>query len=152
VFEYRVVPVNPTVPQPPADPTKPVVVPVAPKTPQAPAQQPRRVVIEQDVVKVPLDPNVTQKPVAARLANRLEKLVGELLAAKKTDAEMLEAVTLATVGRLPTDVEKRLTLGLVAKTADRNAVWIEVAKAMAATDEGPKPGVIEVVPVLPAKK
>jgi RNA polymerase sigma factor (sigma-70 family) len=71
-------------------------------------------------------------------SNRLEKLVHELLAAKKTDAEMLEAVTLATVGRLPTDAEKRLTLGLVTKATDRKAAWVEVAKALAATEEGAK--------------
>jgi len=64
--------------------------------------------------------------------------VGELLTAKKTDAEMLEAVTLATVGRLPTDPEKRLTLGLVVKAADRTTAWVEVAKALAATEEGTK--------------
>jgi hypothetical protein len=51
---------------------------------------------------------------------------------------MLEAVTLATVGRLPTDAEKRLTLGLVSKTTDRQASWMEVAKALAATEEGAK--------------
>jgi hypothetical protein len=84
---------------------------------------------------------------------RLEKLVGELLAAKKSDAEMLEAVTLATVGRLPTDTEKRLTLGLVAKTADRSAAWVEVAKALSTTEEGTKQKVsrTETVPVPPAK-
>jgi hypothetical protein len=61
---------------------------------------------------------------------------------------------------LPTDIEKRLTLGLVAKSGDRHAAWKEVAKALSATDETPKPGTsgtrfrsgaLEVVPVPPAK-
>ena len=85
--------------------------------------------------------------------SRVEKLVGELLAAKKTDAEMLEAVSLATVGRLPTDAEKRLTLGLVTKSADRHAAWVEVAKDLASTEEGAKKGPTgpETIPLSPQK-
>jgi len=64
-------------------------------------------------------------------ADKFEKLVDELLAAKKSDAEMLEAITLAAAGRLPTEAEKKLTLGLVGKAADRKAAWLEVAKALA---------------------
>jgi RNA polymerase sigma factor (sigma-70 family) len=77
-------------------------------------------------------------PKPAPQADKFEKLVGELLAAKKSDAEMLEAVTLAVLGRLPTDAERKLTLGLVAKTADRKAAWLEVAKALGSTEEGKK--------------
>jgi len=89
-----------------------------------------------------------------------EKLVDELLSAKKSDAEMLEAVTLAAVGRLPTDAEKRLTLSLVAKAQDRKGAWVEVAQALTTTEEGAKrtasgvntaPKANEVVPVPPAK-
>ena len=69
---------------------------------------------------------------------RLERLVAELLAAKKTDEQVMEGVTLAVVGRLPTDGEKKLTLAAVSKAADRKAAWVEVAKALAATDEGKK--------------
>jgi hypothetical protein len=68
--------------------------------------------------------------------DKFEKVVGELLAAKKSDAEMVEAITLAVLGRLPTDAEKKLTLGLVGKAADRKAAWLEVAKSLAATEEG----------------
>ena len=42
---------------------------------------------------------------AAPQADKFEKLVGELIAAKKSDAELLEAITLATLSRLPTDSE-----------------------------------------------
>jgi hypothetical protein len=160
-FEWQLVPAAPKSPQPPADPVKPgiewQVVPAAPKALQPPTQ-PRRVIIEEEVVKVPTNQKNLQQPMHG--SSRLEKLVGELLAAKKTDAEMLEAVTLATVSRLPTEIEKRLTLSLVTKAGDRSAAWIEVAKALAATDEAPKaavsgvrftPNKIEVVPVPPAK-
>jgi len=136
---------------------------VTPQAPQPPAP-PRRVIIEEDVVRVPLDPRKPQQPGSppppAHQTRPLEKLVDELLAAKKTDAEMLEAVTLATVGRLPSDIEKRLTLGLVAKAQDRKGAWVEVAKAMT-TEEGAKRGQAEVhviprtdvvVPTPPAKK
>jgi hypothetical protein len=57
---------------------------------------------------------------------------------------MLEAITLAVLGRLPTDAEKKLTVGLVSKAADRKAAWLEVAKALAATEEGAKRNVKEV--------
>jgi len=49
---------------------------------------------------------------------------------------VLDGITLVVLGRLPTDAEKRLTLGLVARTADRQAAWKEVARALAATSEG----------------
>ena len=41
----------------------------------------------------------------------------------------------SSLGRLPTDAEKRLKLGLVGKAADRKAAWLEVAKALASTGE-----------------
>jgi hypothetical protein len=120
--------------------------------------------VREALTRTPVNPPKTQQPnspqTQATRATQLEKLVSELLSVKKTDAEMLEAVTLATVGRLPTDIEKRLTLGLVSKAGDRSAAWIEVAKALAVTDEVPKPAVsgvlltpqkVEVVPVPPAK-
>ena len=66
---------------------------------------------------------------------RTESLVGELLGAKKTDEQVLEALSLAVLGRLPTDSERRLTLAAVGKASDRAAAWAEVAKALAATDE-----------------
>jgi RNA polymerase sigma factor (sigma-70 family) len=95
----------------------------------------------------PYNPNVTpnttwqwnlvtpeNKPVnqpAPPQADKFGELVDELLAAKKSDAEMLEAITLAAAGRLPTESERKLTLGLVGKAADRKAAWLEVAKALA---------------------
>lgn len=70
--------------------------------------------------------------------DRLEKLVTELLGAKKTDEQVLEAVTLATLGRLPTAEEKRATLAVIGTAKDRKAAWVELGKALAASDEGKK--------------
>jgi hypothetical protein len=73
----------------------------------------------------------------ARQSGRLEKLVGELVGAKKTDEQVLDGLTLALLGRLPTASEK-LTLAAVGKAADRAAAWVEVARALAATEEAKK--------------
>ncbi len=140
-FHYEIVPApsNPKgVPQKPIAPMflfdfqsktfdVPALPSAAPKAPAVPTPPP--------AVKPPVTPKPPVPPVAPQ-GNRHGKLIEELLAAKKSDAEMLEAVTLVTVGRLPTDTEKRLTLGLVAKAADRKAAWLEVAKALSATNDG----------------
>jgi hypothetical protein len=73
------------------------------------------------------DPN--QKP------TRLEKLVGELVGAKKTDEQVLDGLILVVLGRLPTESEKKLTLATIGKAADKTAAWVEVAKALSATEE-----------------
>ncbi len=63
------------------------------------------------------------------------KLVGELMTAKKTDDQLLEALTLAITGRLATDGEKKLAGALVAKQKEKATAWGEVAAALAGTDE-----------------
>jgi hypothetical protein len=110
-------PVQPGQAKPWASPVPPT--PATPPTPPTPG-----------VRVLPVSPPKPAPP-ATPAVGRFEKLVGELLAAKKTDAEMLEAVTLAAAGRLPTETEKRLTLALVSKSADRKAAWVEVAKVLA---------------------
>jgi RNA polymerase sigma factor (sigma-70 family) len=70
--------------------------------------------------------------------NRFGKLVGELIEAKKTDEQMLEALTLAVMGRLPTAEEKRATLAVIGTAQDRKAGWVGLANAYASTDEGKK--------------
>ena len=79
--------------------------------------------------------------------------VTELLAAKKTDKQVLEAITLAAVGRLPTAEEKRATLAVIGTAQDKKAAWVALAKALAATDEGKKhaPATPAKLPVPPAK-
>jgi RNA polymerase sigma factor (sigma-70 family) len=69
---------------------------------------------------------------------RLEKLVGELVGAKKTDEQVLDGVSLVVLGRLPTESEKTLTLAAVGKAADKTVAWVEVAKALSATEEAKK--------------
>ncbi len=63
------------------------------------------------------------------------KLIGELQAAKKTDEQILESLTLAITGRLPTDTEKKLVAGMVAKEKDKIAAWAGIAGTLAGTDE-----------------
>jgi hypothetical protein len=72
---------------------------------------------------------------AAPAADRWQRLVGELIAVGKTDEQVLEALTLAAAGRLPTDIEKRLTLATIPAAGDRAAAWAAVARALA----GPTP-------------
>jgi RNA polymerase sigma factor (sigma-70 family) len=118
------------------------LVPGAKPVPPTPAKQP-------DVLLPKVVPNPPGPPQPA--ADPFAKLIDELLAARKSDAEVLEALTLVTAGRLPTDAEKRLALGLVAKANDRKAAWAEVAKAMAG--DGKKDVLRKVAPppVPPAK-
>jgi hypothetical protein len=94
-----------------------------PKTPTAPNTP---TIKEVKIVPKPPKPQ----------ADKLDKVVGELLAAKKSDADVLDGITLVVLNRLPTDAEKRLTLGLISKAADRKAAWLEVARALAATGQG----------------
>lgn len=120
--------VKPLPPQPPV-----TVKPVPPVPPTTPAP------VTPPVVK-PLPP----QPPAAPQADKFDKLVGELIAAKKSDEAILEALTLATLGRLPTDSEKKLAPG-VGKAADRKAAWVAVARALAGTDDKAIPMKIKVV-------
>jgi RNA polymerase sigma factor (sigma-70 family) len=64
-----------------------------------------------------------------------DKLIDELLAKKKTDEQVLEALTLAATGRLPTDTEKKLVAAAVGKAKEKKAAWQEVAGTLAGTDE-----------------
>ncbi len=66
------------------------------------------------------------------------KLIGELQAAKKSDEQILESLTLAITGRLPTDTEKKLVAGMVAKEKDKAAAWAGIAGTLAGTDEAKK--------------
>jgi hypothetical protein len=83
-------------------------------------------------------------PPPAPRADKFEKLVGELMAAKKSDEAILEALTLATLGRLPTDGEKRLALAGIGNTADRKAAWVAVAKALAGPGAAKAPGTFDI--------
>src|SRR4029453_2458142 len=130
----------PTAPPAPNIPETPKVrsvqlVPTAPPAPNLPAT-PRTPA--GHVVPTTPPPPATRKPPAPPRpqAGKLDRLVDVLIAAKKSDADILDFITIDVLGRLPTDAEKKLTLGLVSKAADRKAAWLEVAKALAATGEG----------------
>jgi hypothetical protein len=71
-------------------------------------------------------------------ANRLETLLGQLLDGKRTDDQVLDALSAAVLGRLPTESERKLILAAVAKGQDKAAAWREVIATLGATDEAKK--------------
>jgi RNA polymerase sigma factor (sigma-70 family) len=99
-----------------------------------------------DHVVVDLQSRIRQSVTVARIEdlvipvqpNRFEKLVAELIAAKKTDEQVLESLTLAVFGRLPTPEEKRATLAVIGTAENKRAAWVGLANALAATEEGKK--------------
>ena len=62
--------------------------------------------------------------------SKIEKLVDELIASKKTDEQVLEALTLAAASRLPTAEEKKSTLAVLGTLTDKKAAWVAIAKAL----------------------
>jgi hypothetical protein len=133
---------TPGVPVPPKQPAPPVTVegkpnvlivpkppiPPAPPKPGQTASPERKIEVVMDGTKIKPSTVVVE---AVPQVGKFEKLVDDLIAAKKSDEAILEALTLAAQGRLPTDVEKALA-GAVAKAPDRKAAWVNVAKALAA--------------------
>ena len=99
--------------------------------PGAPAKPPAPTIL------VPGTPNPPVPPTPQ--TNRYEKMVGELLAAKKPDAEILDGLSLVILNRLPTDTEKKLILEVVTTTPDRKAAWLGVANILAGSNEAKKP-------------
>lgn len=67
-----------------------------------------------------------------------DKLIDDLLAKKKSDDQVLEALTLAATGRLPTDTEKKLVAAAVGKAKEKKGAWQEVAGTLGGTDEAKK--------------
>ncbi len=88
--------------------------------------------------KTMLNPTATWVYLLSDGGHDWSKLIGELIAAKKTDDQMLEALALAITGRLATDGEKKLAGAMVAKQKDKPTAWAEVATALAGTDEAKK--------------
>jgi RNA polymerase sigma factor (sigma-70 family) len=118
-------PSAPKAPTPPAPPSPPKAIPPAATVPGVVA--PRVAVIPA----VPATPAPPVRALAVRGADRWSPLVRELIGAGKSDEQILEALTLATASRLPTDVEKRLALAIVPTAGDRAAGWVAVARALA---------------------
>ena len=71
----------------------------------------------------------------ARATDPLDRLLGELLAAKKSDGQTLDALCLATMARFPTETERKLILESLKSQQDRRAAWAGVGNALAGTAE-----------------
>ncbi|MBA4066413.1 MAG: hypothetical protein C0501_22400 [Isosphaera sp.] len=81
----------------------------------------------QDVAPPPRD--------LAPLVARLGKLPGELVRAKKADADVVEGLVLAALGRLPTDAEKATGVKFLAGPGDREGRARDFAWALVNTKE-----------------
>lgn len=68
-------------------------------------------------------------------AERLGRLPAELIKAKKTDAEIMEALFLATLARFPKDQEKENISKHVKAAANRQAAYDDVIWALVNTKE-----------------
>ena len=114
-------------------------------------QPPGKDLIKERVVTPPA---TVTKAATARLvavsADRWSRLVTDLISVGKTDEQILEALTLAAAGRLPTDVEKRLTLATLPTSGDRAATWAAVARALAGSTSSATP--VPAPPPLPKSK
>ncbi len=67
--------------------------------------------------------------------DRLDELLDQLLRSQKSDEQVLEALCLATLGRLPTEGEKKFIVSDVARQANRRDAWEHVLRVPVATEE-----------------
>jgi len=114
-----------------------------PPAPPAPPAAPKTVAPLAAPKAVPAPPvPATVAPLyrtAVRSGDRWSRLVGELIAAGKSDEQMLEALSLAAAARLPTEGERRVALAVLPTAADRAAGWTAVARALAGWTAAPPP-------------
>jgi hypothetical protein len=73
------------------------------------------------------------RPAAPR--DRLEQLLGDLLQAGKSDETIIEALYLATLSRLPTDLEKRLATAPLAGSKDRREALTQLLEVLISSQE-----------------
>ncbi len=73
------------------------------------------------------------RPVGA--ADRLDRLTKELMQGKRTDAQIIEALTLATLGRLPTEIELKAMQAAVTKRGDRDEAFKDIVFALTNSKE-----------------
>ncbi len=78
---------------------------------------------------------VEVKPPEHREKDRLDALLADLLQRQRGDEQVLEALTLATLGRLPTDAEKRFALQHVSKAKDRREAFADILFTLTQTKE-----------------
>ena len=69
------------------------------------------------------------KGIQDRIASK-DNRIGKLIAAGKTDAQILEDVYLATLGRYPTEREKMIALLDIDLAKDRRLAWEDVQWAL----------------------
>jgi hypothetical protein len=85
------------------------------------------------VFVLPLAPAAAQD--RGDLADRLVKLPGDLARSKKSDADCLDALFLATLVRLPSDAERETAARHVARAKDREQGLQDVTFALINTKE-----------------
>lgn len=69
------------------------------------------------------------------VADRFESLLGQLLDGKRSDDQVLDGLSAAVLGRLPTESERKLILANVGKAPDKAMAWREVIGTLSGTDE-----------------
>jgi len=67
--------------------------------------------------------------------DRLSRLLTELVSGKRSDGQILDALSLATMARFPTDTERKLILERVTTGGDRRAKWDEILRVLCTTTE-----------------
>lgn len=67
--------------------------------------------------------------------SRMETLLVQLMDGKRTDDQVLDGLSAAVLGRLPTESERKLILANVAKAPDKATAWREVIGTLSGTDE-----------------
>jgi hypothetical protein len=78
---------------------------------------------------------VDPKKSAAIIVDRLGRLPAELVKAKKTDAEMVEALFLAALGRFPKEDEAKQTVRFLAAAKNREEAGRDIAWALVHSKE-----------------
>jgi hypothetical protein len=71
----------------------------------------------------------------ARVADPFAKLLDQVLDGKRTDEQIADAISLATVGRYPTEAEQKIMLASVAGAKEQKAAWKKVLDTLATTTE-----------------
>jgi RNA polymerase sigma factor (sigma-70 family) len=95
----------------------------------------RLTTIEQSVM-IPHQPATVELVwTTEKTADRFDQLLKELLGSKRSDGQILEALMLATMGRFPTDTEKKLIVDGLPQVKDRTAAWQGILKTLTGTAE-----------------
>jgi RNA polymerase sigma factor (sigma-70 family) len=81
-----------------------------------------------------------KKRLEAELPAHLDRLLDQLLKEKRTDEQILESLATATLGRLPTESERKLVHASVAKQEDKRAAWRDVIRTFSSTSEAKQHG------------